>query len=96
MSKDRVPIVGAIADETFFNEEYVDICHGKVNRNYQPAHYLPGLYLSSAHGSRGFTSSFLCAEIIASLIAGEPAPVSRRVLDYLSPSRFMVNNLKRR
>ena len=96
MSKDRVPIVGAIADEAFFNEEYADICHGKVNRNYPPAHYLPGLYLSSAHGSRGFTSSFLCAEIIASLIAGEPVPVSRRVLDYLSPSRFMVNNLKRR
>jgi tRNA 5-methylaminomethyl-2-thiouridine biosynthesis bifunctional protein len=94
MSKDRVPIVGAIPDEVFFNDEYADICHGKVNKNYQPAQYLKGLYVSAAHGSRGFTSSFLSAEIIVSLIEGEPVPTSRRVLNYLNPSRFIVNNLK--
>ncbi len=96
MSKDRVPIVGAIPDEGFFNDEYADICHGKVNKKYQSAHYLKGLYISAAHGSRGFTSSLLCAEIIAGQIEGEPAAVSKRVLDYLNPSRFIVNNLKRR
>ena len=96
MSKDRKPIVGAIPDEDFFNKEYADIRHGKVNKNYQPAHYLKGLYISAAHGSRGFTSSFLCAEIIACQIEGESAPTSRRVLDYLNPSRFIVNDLKRR
>ena len=96
MSKDRAPIVGAIADEGFFNKEYADICHGKVNKSYQAAHYLKGLYISAAHGSRGFTSSFLCAEIVAAQIDGEPAPVSKSVLDYLNPSRFIVNNLKHR
>ncbi len=96
VSKDRKPIVGAIPDEGFFNEEYADLCHGKVNKSYQVAHYLKGLYISAAHGSRGFTSSFLCAEIIASQIEGEVAPVSKKVLDYLNPSRFIVNNLKRR
>ncbi len=96
MSKDRKPIIGAIPDKDFFNKEYADIRHGKVNKNYPPAHYLTGLYISAAHGSRGFTSSFLCAEIIAGQIEGEPAPTSRRVLDYLNPSRFIVNDLKRR
>ncbi len=95
MSKDRAPIVGAIPDEEFFNKEYADICHGKVNKLYQGAHYLKGLYISAAHGSRGFTSSFLCAEIVAAQIDGGPTPVSKRVLDYLNPSRFIVNNLKR-
>lgn len=96
MSKDRVPIVGAVHDVGFYNREYADICHGKVNREYRSAHHLTGLYISAAHGSRGFTSSFLCAQIIAALIEGEPAPASKRVLDYLNPSRFTVHELKRR
>ena len=96
MSKDRVPIVGAVADVSFFNKEYADIGLGSTTKIYPPASYLNGLYISAAHGSRGFTSSFLSAEIVASFISGEPDPVSKRVIDYLSPSRFIVNNLKRR
>lgn len=95
MSKDRVPIVGAMADEVFFNKEYADIHHGNTKKTYQSARYLSGLYISAAHGSRGFTSSFLSAEIIASQVNGEPQPVSKKVMDYLSPSRFIVNYLKR-
>jgi tRNA 5-methylaminomethyl-2-thiouridine biosynthesis bifunctional protein len=96
VAKDRKPIVGAVADEHFFSKEYADICNGNTTKIYQPAHYLKGLYISAAHGSRGFTSSFLSAEIIASLIEGEPVPVNKNIMDYLSPSRFIVNNLKRR
>lgn len=95
VSKDRVPIVGAVPDEKFFNNEYSDICHGSTKKNYPPASYLTGLYVSAAHGSRGFTSCFISAEIIASQLACEPSPVSRRVRDYLSSSRFIVNDLKR-
>jgi tRNA 5-methylaminomethyl-2-thiouridine biosynthesis bifunctional protein len=95
MSKDRVPLVGAVADIEFFAQEYADICHGRVNKNYLPAHYLGGLYISAAHGSRGFTTSLLSAQIIAALIESEPPPVSKRVLDYLNPSRFIINDLKR-
>ncbi|NOQ87454.1 MAG: bifunctional tRNA (5-methylaminomethyl-2-thiouridine)(34)-methyltransferase MnmD/FAD-dependent 5-carboxymethylaminomethyl-2-thiouridine(34) oxidoreductase MnmC [Gammaproteobacteria bacterium] len=96
VSKDRVPIVGAVPDASFFNIEYADICHGNTAKFYQPAGYLNGLYISAAHGSRGFTSSFISAEIIASQIVGEPLPVNKKILDYLSPSRFIVNDLKRR
>jgi len=96
MSKDRVAVVGTVPDPYFFNQEYADICHGKVDKEYQPARYLENLYVSAAHGSRGFTSSFIAAEIVAALIQGEPLPVSKNVLDYICPSRFIVNDLKRR
>ncbi len=96
MAKDRVPIVGAIPDEKYFNEEYADINHGSTKNNYQPASYLSGVYVTAAHGSRGFTSSFISAEIIAAQLHTVPAPVSKRVMDYLSPSRFIVNDLKGR
>jgi len=95
MSKDRIPIAGAVPDVQFYIEHYADINHGKKDKTYQPARYLTGLYISAAHGSRGFTTSFLCAELIASQIKGEPSPVSKSVLDYLNPSRFVVNDLKR-
>ena len=95
MSGDRVPIVGAVPDTAFFSKEYADICHGRVTKCYPAARHLEGLYVSAAHGSRGFTSSFLSAEIIAAQINNEPPPVSKDVLDYLSPSRFIVNHLKR-
>jgi len=95
-SKDRLPIVGAIPDESFFDKEYADICHGRTTKTYQPASYLNGLYISAAHGSRGFTSCFISAEIVASQITGEPSPVNRTILNYLSPSRFVVNSLKRK
>ena len=94
VSKDRVPIVGALADENFFNEEYADIRHGNTQRNYRAAQHLNGLFVTVAHGSRGFTSSFLSAEIIAAQVEGEPVPVSKSVLDHLNPSRFIVNNFK--
>ena len=96
MSKDRAPLIGAVPDEACFHEEYADICHGKGNKSYQPARYLDGLYISAAHGSRGFTSSFISAEIIAAQIAGEPLPVRKNVMDHINPSRFIVNDLKRR
>jgi tRNA 5-methylaminomethyl-2-thiouridine biosynthesis bifunctional protein len=96
ISKDRMPIVGAAPDVDFYEAEYADIRHGSKTRVYDGAAYLKGLYISAAHGSRGFTSSFLCAEIIASLIDGSVMPVAKEVLDSLSPSRFIVNDLKRR
>jgi tRNA 5-methylaminomethyl-2-thiouridine biosynthesis bifunctional protein len=95
MSNDRVAIVGGLPDQSFFKSEYADINHGRKNKSYRAASHLTGLYISTAHGSRGFTNSFLCAEIIAAQIAGEPMPVSEPVLDYLNPSRFIINNLKR-
>ncbi|MBT8134632.1 MAG: bifunctional tRNA (5-methylaminomethyl-2-thiouridine)(34)-methyltransferase MnmD/FAD-dependent 5-carboxymethylaminomethyl-2-thiouridine(34) oxidoreductase MnmC [Gammaproteobacteria bacterium] len=96
VSKDRAPIVGAVPDVSFYEKEYADIRHGSKTSVYHSAAYVTGLYISAAHGSRGFTSCFLSAEIVASLIDGSPIPVGKAVLDYLSPSRFIVNDLKRR
>ncbi|MDT8281699.1 MAG: bifunctional tRNA (5-methylaminomethyl-2-thiouridine)(34)-methyltransferase MnmD/FAD-dependent 5-carboxymethylaminomethyl-2-thiouridine(34) oxidoreductase MnmC [Gammaproteobacteria bacterium] len=96
MSKDRVPVVGAVPDAEFFHDHYADIHHGRHNKRYPAAQYQTGLYITAAHGSRGFTGCFLSAEIIASQIEGEPVPVNKKTLDYLSPSRFIVNELKRR
>jgi tRNA 5-methylaminomethyl-2-thiouridine biosynthesis bifunctional protein len=49
----------------------------------------PGLYSCLALGSRGFTWAPLAAELVASIVAGEPLPIERSVVAAISPLRFM-------
>lgn len=58
--------------------------------------YYPGLFVNLAHGSRGLTSTPLAAELIASQLCGEAAPLPRDLLRALSPSRFLIRSLIRR
>ncbi|MFW2374655.1 MAG: bifunctional tRNA (5-methylaminomethyl-2-thiouridine)(34)-methyltransferase MnmD/FAD-dependent 5-carboxymethylaminomethyl-2-thiouridine(34) oxidoreductase MnmC [Gammaproteobacteria bacterium] len=94
-SPDRMPIVGALADMDFCLSHYSDLQKGKPATQYPHAQYLPGLYVNTAHGARGLTSSFLSAEIIAAQLNKEPLPVSNRVAYALNPSRFMIRALKK-
>ena len=95
VSKDRVPMVGCVPDKGIFEQDYRDLRHGRHARHYPAGAYLPGLYLSTAHGSRGLASCFISAEVIASMICAEPAPVEKEILDYLNPARFIIRRLKR-
>ena len=93
-SPDRVPVVGAVPDEAFFESHYHDLHHGRPAGGYRPAEHVDGLYVNLAHGSRGFTTAFLGAEIIASMVDGAAPPVGRKLLDHLNPARFIVRRLK--
>jgi tRNA 5-methylaminomethyl-2-thiouridine biosynthesis bifunctional protein len=94
-SPDRFPIVGAVPDIDYFKREYHDLRDGKRHTAYPAARHMPGMYINVAHGSRGLTTAFLAAEIIASMVDGAPLPVSRKVQEYLNPARFIVRQLKK-
>ncbi len=47
-----------------------------------------GLFVSLAHGSRGFATAPLIGEVIASQIAAEPAPLPTELIAILNPNRF--------
>ncbi len=53
----------------------------------QPAARLP-LYVSLGHGSRGITSTPLCAELLSALICGEPQPLDPILQRAVDPMRF--------
>lgn len=55
----------------------------------------PGLWLNCGHGSRGLTYAPLTAELIASLISGEPSPLPSDLVTALHPGRFIIRDLKR-
>lgn len=54
-----------------------------------------GLYVLAGLGSRGFTTAFLCAELIASQACDEPLPVETSVEKALAPDRFAKRRAKK-
>lgn len=56
----------------------------------------PGLYLNIAHGSRGLTSTPLCADLLTSLISNIPCPLDRAMAQLLSPGRFAARAVRKR
>lgn len=49
----------------------------------------PGLWVSTAMGSRGLTFAALCAELLAARLHGEPLPLESRLADALDAARSL-------
>jgi tRNA 5-methylaminomethyl-2-thiouridine biosynthesis bifunctional protein len=47
----------------------------------------PGLWVSTAMGSRGLTFAYLCAELLAARLHGEPLPLERKLAQALDVTR---------
>lgn len=47
----------------------------------------PGLWLSTAMGSRGLTFAVLCAEVLAAQLCSEPSPLPQRLLRLIAADR---------
>ncbi|AXR67253.1 bifunctional tRNA (5-methylaminomethyl-2-thiouridine)(34)-methyltransferase MnmD/FAD-dependent 5-carboxymethylaminomethyl-2-thiouridine(34) oxidoreductase MnmC [Leptospira mayottensis] len=93
---DRFPIIGPIFDPKVFRETYkeIDLPRNR-NKKFPNLKTIPGLYVFGGLGSRGVLSSFLGAEILASLILGEPAPVEFSILESLHPARFLYRRVRK-
>lgn len=92
---DRYPSVGMLPDEAFYREAYAGLHHGNRRKVYPPARYQPGLFIAAGYGSRGLTTSGLCAEVLAAQISGEPLPVQATLYRNLHPGRFLIRELSR-
>ena len=92
---DYLPIVGAVADIEGMRGRYAVLGKNANARIDKPGVYMSGLYVNVGHGSRGLTSTPLCAELLASLIADEPRPLPRDMRQALSPARFILRDIIR-
>ncbi len=87
-SYDRLPVIGAVPDETAL---------ATATRLDQPRFVprLPGLFVFTALGSRGITWSALGAQVLASAITGAPMPLEASLLDAIDPARFISRRVRR-
>jgi tRNA 5-methylaminomethyl-2-thiouridine biosynthesis bifunctional protein len=79
-SPDRMPMVGAVPRS------------GPVARG-TPLHAIarqPGLYAASGFGARGLVWGALMAELLASMLEGDPAPLERDLVAAVDPARFLL------
>ncbi|HPE61938.1 MAG TPA: bifunctional tRNA (5-methylaminomethyl-2-thiouridine)(34)-methyltransferase MnmD/FAD-dependent 5-carboxymethylaminomethyl-2-thiouridine(34) oxidoreductase MnmC [Thiolinea sp.] len=91
---DRFPCVGPLPDWQAFARDYALLRHGRHHQTFAPARYQPDLYLAAGFGSRGLTTSALCAELLACLINNEPLPLEKGLYYRLHPARFVIRQLQ--
>lgn len=91
---DYQPIVGAIPDDAWARAAYAGLAQGKRGP-YPPMQYKPGLYINAGHGSRGLVNAFLSAEIIACEIHALPMPAPTKVIESVSPARFLMRSIRK-
>jgi tRNA 5-methylaminomethyl-2-thiouridine biosynthesis bifunctional protein len=95
-SPDYLPIVGPLADAAQFAEAYAVL--GKDARQVPdtPCPWLDGLYVNTAHGSRGVITTPLAGELLAAWLDGEPLPLPRAIAEACHPNRFLLRKVVRR
>jgi len=89
--RDLTPMMGAVPHFPTQQVQYQNLFN--LRRRKQPieqAENYPNLYLIGALGSRGLTSAPFLGETLASLIYGEPLPMSEDLIHNLMPNRGWV------
>lgn len=92
---DRYPMVGALADEVFFQQVYERLRHGVGRHAFPAAQYMPNVFILAGFGSRGLATSGLCAEVLAAQLCAEPLPIQRTLYQNLHPARFLIRHLRK-
>ncbi len=92
---DYLPLAGPLPVLEDFRRDYAPLRKNARTRIDTAGSYHPGLYINAAHGSRGLTSTPLCAELLAARIAGEPPPLEHDLQRALNPARFIIRDLIR-
>ncbi|WP_025236183.1 bifunctional tRNA (5-methylaminomethyl-2-thiouridine)(34)-methyltransferase MnmD/FAD-dependent 5-carboxymethylaminomethyl-2-thiouridine(34) oxidoreductase MnmC [Mannheimia sp. USDA-ARS-USMARC-1261] len=92
--RDRIPMVGAIHHFTRQKEQYANL-YNQLRRKQavENAEIFANLYMVNGLASRGLTTAPLLGELLASLIANEPVPISEDIWHNLSPNRTWLRKL---
>ncbi len=94
-SGDRFPLIGQIHDANFYKQNYKSIFWTKNNKSDLMPENLDGIYINSAHGSRGLCTAILGAKILCDLITNRPICVEKSLINELNPARFLIRKLKK-
>jgi tRNA 5-methylaminomethyl-2-thiouridine biosynthesis bifunctional protein len=95
VTNDFLPVVGPVPDVEAWQRVYGDLHLGRRVTSYPPPIYHRGLYVAAGLGSRGLTSALLAADLVVSIIEGEPAPIEANVEAAVHPGRFLIRRFRR-
>lgn len=92
---DYTPVVGPAPNVTKMKDSLAPLKHNAKACQSNYGHYLPGLYINVAYGSKGLTFAPMCADLIASQIRGAPTGEPHQIRKMLAPARFLIRTLKK-
>lgn len=92
---DYFPMVGPVPNPKNIHAMFAPLQHQANAPVTNPGSYYPGLYTMLGMGSRGLAYAPLTAELLASLICGNPLPLHQSLYLKLQPSRFLIRDLIR-
>lgn len=94
-SPDKTPYAGPLPERDQWRHDYAALGKDAKRTFDRPGRHYPGLWVTTAHGSRGMVSAPFCAELIASRLYDEPMPLERELVDHLHPGRRIIADLIR-
>ncbi|TNH19736.1 bifunctional tRNA (5-methylaminomethyl-2-thiouridine)(34)-methyltransferase MnmD/FAD-dependent 5-carboxymethylaminomethyl-2-thiouridine(34) oxidoreductase MnmC [Halomonas sp. BL6] len=94
-SPDKTPYAGPVPNAAAWQRDYAVLRKDASKVPSIPGEHYPGLWISTAHGSRGLASAPLCAEVLASRLCDEPLPIEQPLVDHLHPGRRLISALVR-
>ncbi len=94
-SPDKSPYAGPLPVADAWQEAYQALGKDASKVPDTVGEHYPGLWISTAHGSRGLASAPLCAEVIASRMCGDPLPLEVPLVDHLHPGRRIISAIIR-
>lgn len=94
-SPDKTPYAGPVPVAEAWRADYSLLSKDATRVTETPGEHYPGLWISTAHGSRGLASAPICAEVIASRICDEPLPLEATLVDHLHPGRRIISAIIR-
>jgi len=92
---DKLPLIGPVCDREQLRSDYARAFRGSKSEVLPALSVRAGEWMLLGLGSRGISYSSLAAEILASLMVGDPLPVELDLWEHLHPARFWIRNLKR-
>lgn len=90
---DHLPLAGPLGDAAAMRRCYAALAHDKNRIIDTDCPWLPGIFVNTAHGSRGLATAPLCAEAVAAALLGHPPPWSATLQQALHPNRLVIRSL---
>jgi tRNA 5-methylaminomethyl-2-thiouridine biosynthesis bifunctional protein len=94
-SPDKTPYAGPVPVAEAWRADYSLLSKDATRVPGKRGEHHPGLWITTAHGSRGLASAPLCAEVIASRLCDEPMPLEAPLVDHLHPGRRIISAIIR-
>ncbi|MFC4699747.1 bifunctional tRNA (5-methylaminomethyl-2-thiouridine)(34)-methyltransferase MnmD/FAD-dependent 5-carboxymethylaminomethyl-2-thiouridine(34) oxidoreductase MnmC [Glaciecola siphonariae] len=92
---DHLPMVGALPDIDRQRVELADLYKALPLSHYAQGSKHQHVFVLSGLGSRGITTAPILVDTLVAQICQQPLPLSIKLLDALSPNRFLVRELIR-